>query len=89
MVDNHIDIPYPISIIHIPHRNPYRYLIDVRSPISISHIDIGSSLVTLGRAFHSFPAHLNLMIFARQYMWAQSAMMTGDIKLAKETIVGP
>ena len=47
MVDNHIDIPYPKSITHIPYRYPHRYLIDVRSPISISHIDIGSYLVTL------------------------------------------
>jgi len=40
MVNNHIDIPYPKSISDIPYRNPYRYIIDVRSPISISHIDL-------------------------------------------------
>ena len=39
-MDDHIDIPYPISITHIPYRCPYRYLIDVRPPISVSHIDI-------------------------------------------------
>jgi len=37
-----------ISLAHIPYRYPHRHLIDVRSPISISHIDIGSYLVTLG-----------------------------------------
>jgi len=40
MVDNHVHIPYPKSISHIPYRYHYRYLIDVRSPISISHIDL-------------------------------------------------
>jgi len=40
MVDNHNDNPCPKSITHIPYRHPYRYLIDVRSPISISHIDL-------------------------------------------------
>ena len=40
MVDNYIDTLYPKSISHIPYRNPYRYLNDVRSPISISHIDL-------------------------------------------------
>jgi len=40
IVDNHIDIPYPKSITHIPYRYTYRYLIDVRSPIWISHIDL-------------------------------------------------
>jgi len=39
MVINHIDIPYPISIPHIPYRL-LRYLFDVLSPISISHIDL-------------------------------------------------
>jgi len=47
MVDNHIDIPYPKSMSHIPHRYSYRYLIDVRSSTSISNIDTGSCLVTL------------------------------------------
>ena len=45
--DDHIDIPYPTSITRIPYRYSYRYPINVRSPISISHIDIGSYLVTL------------------------------------------
>jgi len=40
MVDNHIDIPYPISITRIPYRNPYRCLIDIRYPISTFHIDL-------------------------------------------------
>jgi hypothetical protein len=35
-----ISYRYSISITHIPYRYPYRYLIDVRSPISISHIDL-------------------------------------------------
>jgi len=39
MVDNHIDIPYPKSISHIPYQYPCRDLIDIRSPISISHIE--------------------------------------------------
>jgi len=47
MLDNHVYGPYPNSISHIPYRYSHRYLIDVRSPISISHIDIGSYLVTL------------------------------------------
>ena len=34
MVNDHINIPYPISITHISYRYLYRY------PISISHIDI-------------------------------------------------
>jgi hypothetical protein len=40
MADDHIDMPHPISMIHVPYRYPYRYLTDVRSPISISHIDL-------------------------------------------------
>jgi hypothetical protein len=40
MVDDHIDNHYPISIDHIPYRQLYRCCIDVRSPISISHIDL-------------------------------------------------
>jgi len=40
MVDNHIDIPYPKSIPHIPYPYSHRNPIDVRSPISISHIDL-------------------------------------------------
>jgi len=47
MVDNHIDMPYPKSITHISYRFPYRCIIHVRSPVSISHIDIGSYIVTL------------------------------------------
>ena len=47
MVDNHIDIPYPKSMTHIPYRYSYRYPIDVQSPLSIHHIDIGSYFVTL------------------------------------------
>jgi len=39
----HIAYRYPISHIDIH----FRYLIDVRIPISISHIDTGSYLVTL------------------------------------------
>jgi hypothetical protein len=60
MVDNHIDIPYAISItqshIKIPidismmSDLPYRY------SISISHIDIGSYLVTLAAGGHAPPA---------------------------------
>jgi len=40
MVDQHIDLPYPISITHIPYRCSYRSPIDVRSPISVFHIDL-------------------------------------------------
>jgi hypothetical protein len=40
MVNNHIDLPYPISITNISYRSPYRYVIAVRSPISISHIHL-------------------------------------------------
>jgi hypothetical protein len=40
MVDDHIDIPYPLSITHMPYRYPDRYPIDVRTLISISHIDL-------------------------------------------------
>ena len=40
MIDNHIDTPYPKSIYYIPYRYSDRYLIEVRSPISISHIDL-------------------------------------------------
>jgi len=40
MLDNHIDTPYPKSIYYIPYRYSDRYLIEVRSPISISHIDL-------------------------------------------------
>jgi len=36
----------------MPYRYPHRYLIDVRSPILISHIDIGSYLVTLVQGPH-------------------------------------
>jgi len=38
--DSHIDIPYPKSISHIPYRYSYRYLMDVRSSISLFHIDL-------------------------------------------------
>jgi len=49
-----ISIPSsPISITRVPYRYSYQYPIDVRSPISVSHIDIGSYLVTLqGGAGH-------------------------------------
>ena len=40
MVDNHIDRPCLISITHNRHRYSYRYPTDVRSPISIVHIDL-------------------------------------------------
>ena len=46
VADNHIDILYPISISHI----------SCRCLISISHIDIGSYLVILGRACQMLPA---------------------------------
>ena len=52
MVDDHIDLPYPKSIKHILYRNPYRYLIDVRSPISISHIDLPyRSPISISRSY--------------------------------------
>jgi hypothetical protein len=38
MENDHIDTV--ISITHIPYRCPRRYLNDVRSPVSISHIDL-------------------------------------------------
>jgi len=46
MVNDYMDIPYPISITHISYRYLYRYPIDVRYPISISR----SYLVTLCQA---------------------------------------
>jgi hypothetical protein len=52
MVDNHIDITHPISITHIPYRHPYRYLIDVRSPLSISNIDLPyRSPISMSRSY--------------------------------------
>jgi hypothetical protein len=51
--------PYPISTTHIPYRYPYRNLIDVGSPVSISNIDIGSYLITLLRG-RDGGAHLPL-----------------------------
>jgi len=50
MVDNHIDRPYHKSISHIHIDIPIDISltseIPYRSPISVSHIDIGSYLVT-------------------------------------------
>jgi len=40
MMNDHIHISYPLSIAHITYRSPYRYPIDVRSPISIAYIDL-------------------------------------------------
>jgi len=63
-----------ISMYHIPNRCPIS-LIDIpidislmsglpyRSPISISHINIGSHLVTLGRGLHSSTFQLNVSTF--------------------------
>ena len=47
IIDTHIDRPYPKSISHIPYRYSQGYLSDVRFPISISHIDVGSYLAYL------------------------------------------
>jgi hypothetical protein len=40
MVDTSIDTPCPKSMSHIPYRYSYRHLINVRSRVSISHIDL-------------------------------------------------
>jgi len=47
MVDDLIDILYPMSKTHIPYRDSYLCIVHVRSPISISRINVGSYLVAL------------------------------------------
>jgi hypothetical protein len=40
MVDNHTDVPCPMLITHISYRYPYQCLNNIRSPVSVSHIDL-------------------------------------------------